>query len=752
MKKAVIQVIIFLVIDQLAAGEFRMVPDRYPTIGDAVNACADGDEVFVADGIYTGNGNCDITINKRITIRSKSGPEGCIIDCNSSVQSPHRAFVVRSGVRIAGFTIVNGHADEGGAISFVSAYTSEIINCIFSKNSAEIRGGAIFCNHSDLTVVNSKFTDNSSLNGGAIYCQSRKLFMSNCIISRNMAIGSNSEADGGGIASQTDVTVQNCTISENIAESNTVSYGGGICCKSNSNLAINNCKIQNNIVRGGYSTRGGGILCFHSSSLILNDSIITGNTCEGKDSSGCGVYCEQYHVSTGKCTITGCTIEDNIATNMEQNNRSYGGGIYLCGARPIISKCIIRNNSANAGAGIRLELANSLIWDCIISGNFSLNRNNTSSGIHCYNSNAYIGNCTIVGNSSYGLYCQDGAATVENSIIYYNGRDNQPEIYGYVGVSVGVGYSDVQGPFSPLCLGVGGIYGNGNINSDPCFIEPGYWDVNGTPKQWEDDFWVEGDYRLSSISPCINTGCFPSYLLDSTDLNGNPRVIGKTDMGAYEFSNNKPIAVAGPDHIVYAYIDGISDVNLDGSDSNDSDSQPLTYTWTWTTDGNTYEANGINPTIQLPVGAHTIELVVNDGIEDSLPDYVDVNVVGPVKGSVKITPQAINLASQGNLIKANIVLPEGFTVDDVDANVPLVVEPMGVRSKNSAWASFFAKKLEATKDKKAHPTNCIEALFDRGELCNGLDNGEQELSVVGQFKSGQYFYGSDVIKVMGKRQ
>jgi hypothetical protein len=49
-------------------------------------------------------------------------------------------------------------------------------------------------------------------------------------------------------------------------------------------------------------------------------------------------------------------------------------------------------------------------------------------------------------------------------------------------------YNDVQG----------GWPGEGNIDTDPCFAQPGYWDQNGTPDDSNDDFWVDGDYHLKS--------------------------------------------------------------------------------------------------------------------------------------------------------------------------------------------------------------------------------------------------------------
>jgi len=46
---------------------------------------------------------------------------------------------------------------------------------------------------------------------------------------------------------------------------------------------------------------------------------------------------------------------------------------------------------------------------------------------------------------------------------------------------------------------------------------------------------ANGNYRLQSNSPCINTAN-NSYAVGSTDLDGRPRIVGGTvDMGAYEF-------------------------------------------------------------------------------------------------------------------------------------------------------------------------------------------------------------------------
>jgi len=194
-----------------------------------------------------------------------------------------------------------------------------------------------------------------------------------------------------------------------------------------------------------------------------------------------------------------------------------------------------------------------------------------------------------------------------------------------------------------------------------------------------------------------------------------------------------PVANADPDQTVYAWIDGIAEVTLDGSDSNDADGDMLTYKWTWTIDANTYEANGVSPTIELPIGVHTIQLVVNDGYVDSAPDDVNVTVVAPLEGNLKITPQTINRKSNQPDIRASIKLPGNITKSDVDLSEPLVLYPGGIKATKQSLAAG----------------NGISANFNKDALMNAVPaDGNIELKVAGKLKSGQYFYGCDTVKVI----
>ena len=111
-------------------------------------------------------------------------------------------------------------------------------------------------------------------------------------------------------------------------------------------------------------------------------------------------------------------------------------------------------------------------------------------------------NTTIVKNTDYGItkVSSGGNPTITNCIIWDNGDDLN---------NCSAMYSCIED----------GDAGEGNISSDPCFVDA-----------------ANDDYHLQSVSPCINAGD-PNYESASgeTDIDGINRIIGGTiDMGADE--------------------------------------------------------------------------------------------------------------------------------------------------------------------------------------------------------------------------
>lgn len=97
-------------------------------------------------------------------------------------------------------------------------------------------------------------------------------------------------------------------------------------------------------------------------------------------------------------------------------------------------------------------------------------------------------------------------------------------------------------------------------------------------------------------------------------------------------ANQPPVAAAGPDQTVGCSSPTGTLVTLDGSGSSDPDGDALTFRWSGAFPEGGGTVTGVNPAVTLPLGTHTITLVVNDGQVDSAPDTVDVIVTVGVAG------------------------------------------------------------------------------------------------------------------------
>lgn len=141
--------------------------------------------------------------------------------------------------------------------------------------------------------------------------------------------------------------------------------------------------------------------------------------------------------------------------------------------------------------------------------------------------------------------------------------------------------------------------------------------------------------------------------------------------------NAAPVADAGSDQTITCAPAVGADVALDGSASSDDDGDILSYSWR---DGGFEIATGSNPTVSLAPGVHAIDLVVNDGTEDSAADQVVITVVEDVTAPVVTLNGAAELTlecSLGSYAELGAVAIDdcdgALTVDisgSVDASTP----------------------------------------------------------------------------------
>jgi predicted outer membrane repeat protein len=153
----------------------------FPTIAAAVAAAADHDFIGLTDGVFSGEGNYNVSISgKTVFIASMSGDAaGCVIDPGGVTGESRRAFIFASIgpsalAHVTGLTIRNARADgvgqagDGGAILIDHAYL-ELENCVFEENAAR-RGGAVFVGESSTArITGCRFAGNQAdESGGAV--------------------------------------------------------------------------------------------------------------------------------------------------------------------------------------------------------------------------------------------------------------------------------------------------------------------------------------------------------------------------------------------------------------------------------------------------------------------------------------------------------------------------------------------------------------------------------------------------------
>jgi hypothetical protein len=287
-----------LVLAGSAAAADLHVPSQFRTIQAAIDAAEAGDTVIVADGVYTGDGNRDVSfLGKAITVRSANGPAACIIDCEASQEDPHRGFHFGNAETpesvLDGFTIRNGSTPQGaiadefnGAGILMNNHASPTIrNCVITDCWAGCWGGAVSLGwdiDASPTLINCTLKNNfSDDDGGAIFSVG-----ANATIINTFIVDNGARIAGGGITNfgNGTITVINSTIVNNSAP-------------NGSGMWDWQANVVNSIVRGntGSATQIGGATTGVTYSNVEGGFDGVGNT--DKDPRFVNAAAGDYHLA-----------------------------------------------------------------------------------------------------------------------------------------------------------------------------------------------------------------------------------------------------------------------------------------------------------------------------------------------------------------------------------------------------------------------------------------------------------------------
>ena len=367
-------------VDAEASGENNGTSwgDAYTELQPALEAAADGDEIWVAEGTYKPTWQFDVGDPRSATFQMKNGVAvyggfdpsvGDITwedrdwmnhetilsgdlngddgpDFENNDENSYHVFYhpdaldLDSTAMLDGFTVTGGNAegedphDRGGGIH--NNHSSPALsNCTFSGNSAEFAGGGLYNQNSSPVLSNCAFIGNQAYHGGGMYNQNTSSpALSNCTFSSNLA-----HSLGGGIYNGgSSPTLIDCIFSGNSA------YSGGGMADWFSSPSLTDCAFSGNST----DDDGGGIYNFSSSPALTN--------CTLSDNSALDHGGGMENTYSSSPTLTNCTFEGNSA--------GYGGAMRNDSSSPVLTNCTFVNNSAVYGGAVRNDSSSPTLTNC----------------------------------------------------------------------------------------------------------------------------------------------------------------------------------------------------------------------------------------------------------------------------------------------------------------------------------------------------------------------------------------------------
>jgi len=476
---------------------------------------------------------------------------------------------------IDGFSIRGGHnttsiGNGGGVVNYNNA--PHLSNIVISNNYAKYGAGIYNTgDSSNLSIINSEIINNYAEYSGGGVCN----YANSCPLYKNVLFEMNKSLQGGAMFNAWDANPRllSCTLKTNSAD-----LGGGILNDFFASPIIDSCFF---IYNSGI--HGGGLMNTTGTSPVVRNSIFESNIADfggGMGNDMANTLIENVSFIRNFCYAFGGGVYDSQSPSIyrnvtfsENHSGSGGGGIFLghLSKTNLDSIVVVKNFSEADGGGIMIDSESDVVINnAFISENTAVNAGGGISidfvskasfkNIYITKNNAYLGGGTNVCWGSNAVFLNTVIAdnTAENAAgigIYYesevqitNGTIAQNNALNFGGGIENATNSNLNVYNSIIWGNTAQNDGQQILNSASTelfysCISNTFLDFSPTvvlnnclhanPKFYDN---YNFDYRITSMSPCINAG-LNSYNISPLDIRGQARIQNSTiDMGAYEFT------------------------------------------------------------------------------------------------------------------------------------------------------------------------------------------------------------------------
>jgi parallel beta-helix repeat protein len=347
-----------------SAGETIYVTPPWESIQDAVNRASEGDTIIAGEGVFEEN----VFVNKRLTIKSKKGPEKTTVQ---AANSDKEVFYVNADfVNISGFTITIKGSPTHNKAGIILWYCE---HCNISNNIISGNWYGIYLHYSSNNAINGNNVSSNTGNGIYLLHSGNNTLANNTVLEQYPNI-------------YLDHSNGNTLTGNNVSNS--------VRCSVDLYYSNNNTLTNNTASNNGYQ----GIRLRSSDNNILTDNIALNNSLDGfylGDSGGNSLKSNCVSSNTRDGIRLDSANNSTLRDNKVRSNSHYGIHLISSKNNTLENNTVILNNYH----GIALSF---------LSDNNSLNYNdvfcNNNSGIYLSSSdNNTLTNNTAFNNSN-GIY------------------------------------------------------------------------------------------------------------------------------------------------------------------------------------------------------------------------------------------------------------------------------------------------------------------------------------------------------------